>query len=93
MINYGITLERYNEMFAAQRGCCAICLRHATEFKRGLQVDQHHNSTRVRALLCSNCNIGIGFFAEDQQLLYSAIQYLNTHGETAKDAVVSTEGG
>src|SRR5579872_4761523 len=31
---YGITLEQYNQMFVDQQGCCAICSRPQTEFKK-----------------------------------------------------------
>ena len=40
--NYRITLERYEQIFAVQNGCCAICGRHQSTFTRPLQVDHYH---------------------------------------------------
>lgn len=77
--NYGITLADYDAMFEAQAGCCAICGRHQSEFKRRLAVDHNHDTGRVRALLCDSCNYGLGFFRESQDLLSQAIDYLNAH--------------
>lgn len=82
---YGINLEQYNRMFASQGGCCAICGKHQVEFVKGLAVDHDHVTGQVRSLLCVNCNLGVGCFRENIQLLRVAIQYLerfqtnNTH--------------
>lgn len=74
---YGITLEDYNKMFSEQNGCCAICKRHQSEFKRPLFVDHCHSTGRVRGLLCSGCNSGIGMFEDSKEFLQSAIGYLS----------------
>ena len=73
---YGITAEDYNQMFSEQEGCCAICKRHQSEFKIALAVDHCHTTSRVRGLLCLDCNIGIGKLKDDISLLQSAIDYL-----------------
>ena len=75
--NYGIDLQEYNQMFAQQSGCCAICGKHQTEFKTKLAVDHCHTSGEVRGLLCSNCNIGIGYLKDSDELFSAASQYLN----------------
>jgi hypothetical protein len=56
---YGITLDDYARMFAAQNGRCAIC---NTPPERGtnLHVDHDHKTGRVRGLLCSRCNLNLG---------------------------------
>lgn len=73
---YGITLEDYNEMFVNQNGCCKICGRHQSEFKKTLCVDHCHTTGKVRGLLCSNCNIVLGQAKDDIEILKSAIKYL-----------------
>lgn len=90
---YGLTLEQYNEMFSTQRGCCAICGRHQSEFARGLVVDHDHATGAVRALLCMKCNCGVGYFDDDPAVLMAAIQYLNSHGDSAHAAEVPSKGG
>ncbi len=79
---YGIGLDEYNQMFADQGGCCAICGKHQTEFKKSLAVDHNHETGKVRALLCVNCNLGVGCFKDDSSLLQAAIRYLADHSTT-----------
>jgi hypothetical protein len=57
---YGITRDQYEEMFDAQNHCCAICHRHANEFKQALHVDHNHETGQVRGLLCFPCNTRLG---------------------------------
>ncbi len=76
---YGLTMEQWNALFEAQKGCCAICRKHSSEIKRGLAVDHNHETGVVRALLCQPCNIAIGMFAEDPSTLAAAIEYLRRH--------------
>jgi len=54
--SYGISLEDYNKILEEQQGCCAICKRHYSNFKRNLDVDHNHRTGFVRGLLCSFCN-------------------------------------
>ena len=74
---HGITLAIYESMYAAQSGCCAICGIHRIR----LHVDHDHHSRKIRQLLCSPCNTGIGLFREDPVRLEQAIEYLITHGK------------
>ncbi len=80
--NYGITLEDYDRMFEEQNGKCAIC---DTEEYGGtgyrFSVDHNHTTGTVRALLCGNCNTGIGLLQEDPAVLAAAIPYLSKHKE------------
>lgn len=80
--NYGITLQKYNELFQAQNGCCAICERHSTEFSKRLHVDHDHKTNEIRGLLCHHCNTAIGSFLEDTDLMLKAIQFLQKHKKT-----------
>lgn len=73
---YGITTDQYNDMFNRQKGDCAICGRHQSEFKRSLNVDHNHSTHTVRGLLCSNCNLIIGHAKDNIDILHKAILYL-----------------
>ena len=73
---YGITIEQYNELFIKQNGCCRICNRHQSEFKRSLAVDHDHKTNKIRGLLCHHCNRGLGDFFEDISIMESAITYI-----------------
>jgi hypothetical protein len=70
---YGMTLEDYDKMFAEQDGRCAIC---RETHERTLHVDHCHTTGRVRKLLCTECNTGLGKFKERPDLLEAAIAYL-----------------
>jgi len=73
--SYGITLEEKNRMIENQEGKCLIC---GNEFKdsKDKHVDHCHKTNRVRGILCSHCNSGIGFFQDNVNILQKAIKYL-----------------
>lgn len=75
---FGITVERYDEMAKGQGGVCAICQKPCTSGRR-LAIDHDHKTGNVRALLCGNCNNGIGKFAEEPELLRRAADYIEQH--------------
>jgi hypothetical protein len=80
---YGITPADYDLMFEVQNGLCAIC-GHPPIYGRGaknnrLSVDHDHETGKVRALLCSKCNTGIGLLNDDIELLAKAIEYITHH--------------
>ncbi len=82
--NYGITLDRYMEMYDEQGGKCAICEKEGTSYSKGngrtttLVVDHCHKELRNRKLLCSDCNKGLGSFKDSAELLGRAIKYLSS---------------
>jgi hypothetical protein len=86
---YGIGIEQYNKMFAAQKGQCVICGRHQTEFAKGLAVDHDHASGKIRQLLCVNCNNGLGCFMDSIGLLHKAVEYLQTHADGVSEPTAS----
>lgn len=85
---FGISEEIYNDMFAAQKGLCAVCRKPETGrsgVKRSLRmlaVDHCHDSGKVRALLCHSCNAGLGHFKDSPALLNEAAEYLKQHGRS-----------
>lgn len=87
--SFGITLEEYERMHTEQNGLCAICQKPEKYLSKNpqsggqllsLAVDHNHETNRVRALLCMDCNKGLGCFGDNIPLLLAAIQYLKTHG-------------
>jgi hypothetical protein len=80
---YGLTLPQLTSMAEAQEHKCAICGQPETELRNGLPrhlaVDHDHATGKVRALLCSACNTGLGKFKDDISLLAAAIAYLQKH--------------
>ena len=75
--HYGIDLQQYNAMLAAQGGVCAICRKPSD---KTLHVDHNHETGAVRELLCTHCNRGLGCYLEDTETMKRAIAYLEKHG-------------
>lgn len=80
---YGITLADYDRMSEAQDHKCAICggaearlVRVQRADTRRLSVDHDHATGEVRALLCGDCNVGLGAFKDDAARLMRAVAYL-----------------
>lgn len=76
--NYGIDLNKYNEILLQQNGNCLICKKNQSEFKNGLFVDHCHETGIVRGLLCGRCNTGLGMFFDNPDFLISASKYINS---------------
>lgn len=73
---YGLTIEQFDAMLAAQGGKCKLCRKERLPHEREWQIDHCHNSNVVRGILCYNCNVGLGHFKDDIDLLAAAILYL-----------------
>ena len=77
---YGITLSDYNDLLSVQNGVCALCGKapkpDAKRNQKILHVDHKHDTGKVRGLLCSNCNRGLGMLGDDPVLLARASQYV-----------------
>jgi hypothetical protein len=71
---YGITSDQLQRMIASVGGVCEICQKPPSRSR--LFVDHCHSSKRVRGLLCSPCNLGLGSFRDDIDTLRRAIHYL-----------------
>ena len=72
---YGIDEATYDRMLREQNGKCAICVT-----RKAKHVDHCHSSKRIRALLCVNCNNGLGKFEDDVKVMEQAVQYLESPG-------------
>ena len=73
---WGLTLDGYNKLSNKQNRVCAICKRLCTSGRK-LAVDHNHKTNKIRGLLCSNCNQGLGKFFDNKDLLKRAIIYLS----------------
>ncbi len=76
MIEFGISLDEYNNLRKSQNFCCAGCERHESVFDRSLAVDHDHLTGKVRGLLCHDCNRGLGMLKDDIMILSNLINYL-----------------
>jgi hypothetical protein len=86
-LKYGITLEQFNAIRDSQESKCKICgiykpLDAGNGGKIGdcLHVDHCHKTGKIRGLLCSNCNVGLGNFQDTPEFLIKASDYLKNNG-------------
>lgn len=72
---YRISLRQYEKLFERQKGCCAICRKHQSEFNYPLCIDHNHITGKVRGLLCKKCNTNLGI-VENWGSTHPVQQYL-----------------
>jgi len=78
-LNFNITQVQYDLLLEKQNGVCAICGKTPNENNQLLSVDHNHETSKVRGLLCSNCNTAIGMLKDNSKLLRKASNYLDSH--------------
>jgi hypothetical protein len=75
---YGLSLDDYRAILARQGNACAICKKPGGR----LCIDHSHATGKVRGLLCSKCNTGLGCYDDDPGLMEAATAYLKAaHGD------------
>lgn len=78
---YGLSMEKYLDILQSQNYRCAICsvpFDFTKSNQKNIHIDHCHNTGKVRGVLCTNCNRGLGGFKDNIDNLSIAIQYLIT---------------
>jgi hypothetical protein len=75
---YNIDGNTYEKLLQQQQGVCIICRRPNAD-GRNLSVDHDHKTGKIRGLLCTKCNLGIGHFEYHPALLEVALLYLREY--------------
>ena len=73
---YSLSEEEYKKLLEKQNGKCAICFCEG----KTLCIDHDHKTKKVRGLLCHSCNMGLGFFHDNIDILQNAKEYAKTTG-------------
>jgi hypothetical protein len=66
--------EMYTTMVEIAGGICPLCGRKPG--KKGFHLHHNHYTGEWVGLLCSSCNLGLGQFSDDPELLSRAAQYV-----------------
>lgn len=72
--------QLFEQAWHAQDGKCPICgvqMTLQSHRKHSATADHDHRTQKPRALLCSGCNSGLGFFSENALLLRAAADYVD----------------
>lgn len=73
---YGISPEQSDYLLNIQNNKCAIC---GVELVKPY-LDHCHKSFKIRGFLCTQCNVGLGSFKDNPEILRNAIMYLEKNG-------------
>lgn len=76
---YNITYKEYELILKCQNYKCAICGRTPEENKKMLAVDHNHKTGKNRGLLCSSCNICLGFIEKNTLDISTIGEYIIKH--------------
>lgn len=77
---YGIDREYYAALLKSQNGRCAVC----EEPMQRPNVDHDHQTGKIRGLLCTPCNQGLGHFRDSVIFLRNASYYLIKYAPVAQ---------
>ena len=81
---FGMTLEDYDDILAAQDGGCAICGEQPAD---GQSMHIDHVAESVRGVLCVRCNNALGQLRDDPELMLRAAEYVTLGGFALLDIV------
>lgn len=74
---YGLTLEDWEDLWAAQGGKCPMCQKNFTRTRRPV-IDHDHRTWKVRGLACGPCNVKLGYMHDNADWFERAAAYLRT---------------
>lgn len=74
---HGLSVEDFAWLVLSQGFRCAICAGDL-DFAKLTHVDHDHATGRIRGVLCTHCNRGLGAFCDDTRLLNMAAKYLDS---------------
>lgn len=78
---YNFPQELYDERLNDQSGLCAICGTDNPGGRGQFHADHDHTTKQPRGVLCHNCNVALGNFKDNPEILKAAIEYLNKYSE------------
>jgi hypothetical protein len=79
---YGLNEDNIEDMFIECKMACQICKKPFTsDGVNKCNVDHCHKTEKIRGLLCTRCNTGLGFFEDNPYTLLSAIRYVLKHAD------------
>jgi Fe-S oxidoreductase len=56
---------------------CSLC-----NSTKNLYVDHDHDVETIRGILCNNCNLALGHFKDNSEVMRKAADYVDRHRET-----------
>lgn len=78
---YNFPPDLYDSRFSEQGNVCAICGTSNPGGRGQFHADHNHSTSQPRGILCHNCNVALGNFKDNPEILRAAIEYLNKYSE------------
>lgn len=79
-LEFGISVERYDEMLSEQESKCANpgCRRDnpGRANIKSFAIDHCHKTGKIRGLLCFQCNVALGHLNDSEDKIEGLLQYL-----------------
>jgi hypothetical protein len=75
---YGMSLEEADAKLAGQGHKCEICGVGLTD----PCLDHDHETGKIRDFLCRLCNVGLGAFKDNPELMDKAAAYVRKHADS-----------
>ena len=69
--------QDFDELFEKANKSCEICGNTNANHKKGFVVDHCHKTGYARGILCAHCNVALGTFKDDKEILKKAFDYLD----------------
>lgn len=73
--------ELFDQRLKEQGNVCAICGTDTPGGRGQFHADHDHIKEKPRGVLCHSCNVGLGHFSDDIDLLQAALDYLKKYLE------------
>jgi len=76
---YGLEPDGKQKLAESQDNKCPICDTEIDLTRTKSHIDHNHETGVIRGVLCNTCNMGLGLFYENRNLLLKAVAYLDKH--------------
>ena len=73
--------ELFEQRLKEQGNVCAICGTDTPGGRGAFHADHDHIKEKPRGVLCHSCNVGLGHFSDDIELIQAALDYLKKYLE------------
>lgn len=96
---YGMSINEYTSLLKLQNNVCAVCggketvINNKSAKLQKLSVDHDHKTGKIRGLLCTACNKGLGLLNDDFNILLKAYDYLFKYREENNDTGTTESNG
>lgn len=75
-VSYNFPPELYDSRLQEQGNVCAICGTDKPGGRGEFHADHNHETSQPRGVLCHNCNVALGNFQDNPEILKAALVYL-----------------